>query len=173
MRFTPRIAGMIALLALLPVVLFGLGPGDQDAFASERNESSQSVGRLSPRSGPPRPSGYGWSLVYIRLTTSSLRSVLSPHLSPRCRSGPQRRPALGRRAPRLSALTISKEAGEVMPALVFVLLALYLLVRYVRPTTERCSGGERGRWCRHRIRTDGRAGYPSHRRRLRPACPCR
>ncbi|QIB75569.1 hypothetical protein G3I44_15480 [Halogeometricum borinquense] len=25
MRFTPRIAGMIALLALLPVVLFGLG----------------------------------------------------------------------------------------------------------------------------------------------------
>ncbi|MUV57039.1 hypothetical protein GJ632_06475 [Halogeometricum sp. CBA1124] len=25
MRFTPRVAGMIALLALLPVVLFGLG----------------------------------------------------------------------------------------------------------------------------------------------------
>ncbi len=76
-----------------------------------------------------------WSLVSIRLT-NVVAALCAVYLTYRLGVAIE-----GRNAGRLSAvvlsltfgfLTISKEAGEDMPALAFVLLALYLLVRYVQ-----------------------------------------
>jgi len=120
-------------LAILPVVLVAALTGDLDAFTTIAFPSWE-FGHYEVWAATPEWI-WTWSLVSIRLT-NVVAALCAVYLTYRLGVAIE-----GRNAGRLSAvvlsltfgfLTISKEAGEDMPALVFVLLALYLLVRYVQ-----------------------------------------
>ena len=120
-------------LALLPVLLVSVLTGDLSAFTS--------LGYPDPEFGfypawHATPEWiWTWSLVFVRLFNAAF-AVGAVYLTYRLGT------ALRDRATaRLAALiltftfgflTIAHEGGEDMPALFFFLLALYLIVRYVR-----------------------------------------
>ncbi|WP_336358077.1 ArnT family glycosyltransferase [Haloarcula sp. CGMCC 1.6347] len=120
-------------LAILPVVLVAAITGDLGAFTTIAFPSWE-FGHYEVWAATPEWI-WTWSLVFIRLT-NVVAALCAVYLTYRLGVAIE-----GRNAGRLSAvvlsltfgfLTISKEAGEDMPALAFVLLALYLLVRYVQ-----------------------------------------
>jgi len=120
-------------LAIVPVVLVAAVVGDLNAFVAIAFPDGQ-FGYYEAWAETPEWI-WTWSLVLIRLI-NVLAALGAVYLTYRLGVVIE-----GRNAGRLSAvllsltfgfLTISKEAGEDMPALLFVLLALYLLIRYVR-----------------------------------------
>jgi hypothetical protein len=121
------------MLAILPVVLVAAVTGDLGAFTAIAFPG-WAFGHYEAWAATPEWI-WTWSLGFIRLT-NVVAALCAVYLTYRLGVAIE-----GRNAGRLSAvvlsltfgfLTISKEAGEDMPALVFVLLALYLLVRYVQ-----------------------------------------
>ncbi|MFB6224505.1 MAG: ArnT family glycosyltransferase [Haloarcula sp.] len=120
-------------LAIFPVVLVAALTGDLGAF-NDMAFPGWAFGHYEVWAATPEWI-WTWSLVFIRLTNVAA-AICAVYLTYRLGVAIE-----GRNAGRLSAvvltltfgfLTISKEAGEDMPALVFVLLALYLLVRYIQ-----------------------------------------
>jgi len=121
------------VLALAPVVLAAALAGQLDAVAAMANPDPEfgfiGVWRATP----------GWlltaSLLAVRLV-SLLAAVGSVYLTYRLGTALRDR-ATGRLAALLFGLTfevvvLAREGGEDLPALFFLLLALYLLVRYVQ-----------------------------------------
>jgi len=120
-------------LAILPVVLVAAITGDLGAFTTIAFPGWE-FGHYEVWAATPEWIWTG-SLIAIRLT-NVIAALCAVYLTYRLGVAIE-----GRNVGRLSAvvlsltfgfLTISKEAGEDMPALAFVLLALYLLVRYVQ-----------------------------------------
>jgi len=120
-------------LAILPVVLVAAVTGDLNAFTTIAFPGWE-FGHYEAWAATPEWI-WTWSLVFLRLT-NVVAALGCVYLTYRLGVAIE-----GRTAGRLSAvvlsltfgfLTIAKEAGEDMPALLFVLLALYLLVRYAQ-----------------------------------------
>jgi len=120
-------------LALLPVLLVSVLTGDLSAF-TELGYPEPEFGYYPAWHGTPEWI-WTWSLVFVRLFNVAF-AVGAVYLTYRLGTVLRDR-ATGRLAALVLTLTfgfltIAHEGGEDMPALFFLLLALYLLVRYVR-----------------------------------------
>ncbi|RXK46704.1 ArnT family glycosyltransferase [Halorientalis pallida] len=120
-------------LALLPVLLVSIFTGDLSAF-TELGYPDPEFGFYPAWHATPEWI-WTWSLVFVRLFNVAF-AVGAVYLTYRLGTELRDR-ATGRLAALVLTLTfgfltIAHEGGEDMPALFFFLLALYLLVRYVR-----------------------------------------
>ncbi|AQL41438.1 dolichyl-phosphate-mannose--protein mannosyltransferase [Halorientalis sp. IM1011] len=121
-------------LALLPVLLVSVLTGDLNAFTGLGFPPDPEFGYYPVWHGTPEWI-WTWSLVFVRLFNVAF-AVGAVYLTYRLGTELRDR-ATGRLAALVLTLTfgfltIAHEGGEDMPALFFLLLALVLLVRYVR-----------------------------------------